>query len=93
MRDAVPTLLQQALPRPDFREHHSRWIGAEQTRVWEALTALSLDDLTVTRPLLAVRYLGRRPSAPRKTLFRDGPVRMLSITPMAYAVGGAVARP
>jgi len=86
------TLLEQTMPVYHFHERHSRWIDAEPARVWEALTTLTLDDLTITRPLLAIRRAGPRGFAPSRPLFTDGPVRMLVLTAPTYAVGGAVTR-
>lgn len=86
------TSLEQAIPVYDFRERHQRWIHADPDRIWQSLTTLTLDELAVTRPLMAIRHAGRRSSAPSKPLFTDGPVRMLEIASPAYAVGGAITR-
>ncbi len=74
-------------------ERHSRWIDASPTLVWEALTTLRLEQLTLTRPLLTIRHLGTKTVQPTKALFIDGPVQMLEIAAPTYAVGGAIARP
>lgn len=89
----MPNLLEQAMPVYHFHERHSRWINAEPAHVWHALTTLTLDQLALTRPLVAIRQLGQRGRSPSKPLFTDGPVRMFDVTAPAYAVGGAVARP
>ncbi len=81
------------MPVYHFRERHSRWIDASPDQVWQALTTLTLDQLTLTRPLVAIRHLGAHTATPAKPVFTEGPVRMFQITPPAYAVGGAVARP
>ncbi len=88
----MPTLLEQAMPLYHFHERHSRWIDAEPARVWQVLSTLTLDQLTLTRPLMSMRRLGRRSSMTSKPLFTDGPVRMLELAPPTYAVGGAVTR-
>ena len=44
-------LIDEYLPRADFAEAHQRWIDAGPDHVWQALTALSVQDLTITRPL------------------------------------------
>lgn len=89
----MPTTLEQTIPEYQFRERHSRWIAARPNRVWDALTELTWDQLTVTRPLMTVRRLGRTPPKPSRPLFDDGPVTMLALAAPTYAVGGAVARP
>ena len=89
----MPTPLEQTLPVYHFRERHSRWIDASPEHVWHALTTLTLDQLTITRPLIALRHLGMHAPSAAKPLFTDGPVAMLEITAPTYAVGGAIARP
>ncbi len=89
----MPTPLEQTMPVYHFRERHSRWIDASPDQVWQALTTLTLDQLTLTRPLVAIRHLGAHTATPAKPVFTEGPVRMFQITPPAYAIGGAVARP
>ncbi len=81
------------MPVYHFNERHSRWINADPAEVWDALTTLSLDQLTLTRPLLTIRRLGRRTPGPSKPLLADGPVSMFQLSAPAYAVGGAVGRP
>lgn len=87
------TPLERALPTYDVQERHSRWIDAGADRVWQALTTLTLADLPLTRPLVAVRQLGRPDAPTTRNLFTDGPVRMLQQQPPVYAVGGAISRP
>jgi len=89
----MPTLLERTIPVYHFHEVHTRWIQAAPTQVWQALSTLRLDQLTVSRPVFALRHLGTRPASAGKPLFTDGPVRMLETTAPTYAVGGAVARP
>ncbi len=89
----MPTTLEQTMPVFHFHERHSRWINASPEQVWQALTTLTLDQLTLTRALVAIRHIRAHAATPAKPLFTDGPVRMFEITPAAYAVGGAVARP
>lgn len=89
----MSTTLEQVIPDYQFREHHSRWIAASSDRVWEALTALTWDQLTVARPLMTIRRLGRTPPRPSQSLFYEGPVTILETAPQSYAVGGAIARP
>ncbi|WP_217493947.1 hypothetical protein [Humibacillus sp. DSM 29435] len=87
------TQLEDTLPQWDFTERHSRWIDAQPGQVWEALTTLRLEDLTLTRPLVAVRHLGSSGTKMSSSLFQDGPVTMLRTDPPCYAVGGAIAKP
>jgi len=86
----MTTPLEQSMPVYHFRERHSRWIDASPEQVWQALTTLTLDQLTLTRPLVAIRHFAAHTAAPTKPLFTDGPVRIFEITPPIYAVGGAV---
>ena len=87
------TALEDALPGYDFQVRHSRWIAAEPAAVWRALSTLTLDDLWVTRPLVAIRHLGRTAGNGGRRLFTDGPVRMFVLDPPRYALGGTVDRP
>lgn len=89
----MPTTLERTIPDHQFRERHSRWIDASSSRVWEALTGLTWDQLTVARPLMTVRRLGRTPPSPSRLLFDEGPVTMLEVAAPTYALGGAIARP
>jgi len=89
----MPTELEQTMPVYHFHERHSRWIDASPTQVWQALTTLRLDQLTVTRPLLAIRRLGTQTALPAKPLFTHGPMRMIEITAPTYALGGTIGRP
>lgn len=84
------TALDEALPDPHFSERHTRWIRASAQQVWETL---SLDQLRITRGLVAVRHLGAEPVSISRSLLTDGPVRLLEVDPPWYAVGGAIARP
>jgi hypothetical protein len=88
------TPLEQALPVCHFSERHSRWIDAPPERVWAALEALTLDELPITRGLVAIRHLGAdRENNRSRRLFTDGPVQMLNVSGPWYAVGGTIARP
>lgn len=89
----MPTPLEHTIPVYHFHEQHSRWIDASPTQVWQALTTLSLDQLTLTRPLIALRHLGTHAPSSDRPLFTDGPLSMLETTAPTYAVGGAIARP
>lgn len=85
------TSLTRAMPVYHFAERHGRTIAASPDAVWRVLTELTFSQLTVTRPLVALRGLGRATSP--RPLFIDGPVRMLEMSAPSYAVGGAIARP
>lgn len=88
----MTTMLEQAMPVYHFHEIHQRLIHASPVRVWEALTSLTLDQLTLTRPMVALRHLGR-PPAPQRPLFTDGPVRIVAVDSPRYALGAAIAQP
>ncbi len=89
----MSTPLEQSMPVYHFHERHSRWINAEPAQVWDALTTLTLNELTLTRPLVAIRHLGRRNPGLSRPLLTEGPVTMFQLTAPAYALGGAVGRP
>lgn len=88
----MTTMLERAMPVYHFRETHQRLIHAGPDRVWEALTSLTLDQLTLTKPMVALRHLGRPPS-PRRPLFTDGPVQLVAVDSPRYALGAAIAQP
>lgn len=79
---------------PDCGEFHQRQIRAEPSAVWDALSRISLADLTITRPLMLVRHLGRKGQpAAAAPLLTHGPVELLTSTPGSYAIGAAIMRP
>ncbi|PUB25970.1 putative membrane protein [Promicromonospora sp. AC04] len=84
--------LEVAMPHFQFRNHHSRWIDAPPAAVWEALASLTLSDLTISRALVGLRYLGRA-QAGDGPLFDTGPITMLRLDAPDYAIGGSIARP
>ncbi len=51
--------LDDVMPDYDFRERHHRSVGATVEATWTALTELTLADLTITRPLVALRRANR----------------------------------
>lgn len=89
----MPTSLERTMPVYQFHERHSRWIAASPAAVWQALTTLRLDQMTLARPLVAIRHLGMQTPNSAKPLFTDGPVKMMEVTPPTYAVGGTIGRP
>lgn len=76
-----------------FTESHRRLIKSDQATVWRALSQLRLDQLTITRPLMALRHLGGHSLPPDRPLFTDGPVQMLVLDAPNYALGGAIIQP
>ena len=54
-------LIDRAVPRWDFAERHARLVGAPAPLVWGALAEVRVSDLPVSRLLMWVRTLGRRP--------------------------------
>ena len=87
------TSLEDALPAYDFNTRHSLWIAAPPASVWSAMTALTLRELRIARPLIWIRHPGGKAGDAAQNLFQDGPVRIFELDPPRYAVGGAVARP
>lgn len=88
----MPTLLEQTMPVYHFHEVHSRRIAAPAPHVWDALTNLRLDQLTLTRALVALRHSGSA-MPPSRPLFTDGPIRIVESVPPVYALGAAIGRP
>lgn len=76
-----------------FQRPAQRLVAAAPDAVWWALLTLSVPDLVLTRPLVAVRHLSSSQSFARGALFDDGPVTMLHIDAPGYTVGGAIAKP
>jgi hypothetical protein len=54
------TLLDRFLPRFDFAERHQRTVAAAPERVWEAIHAVTLREMLLTRALFAVRSVPDR---------------------------------
>jgi hypothetical protein len=88
----VPASLQLALPTQHIQERHSRFIAADIDAVWAALASVRMDQLSVTRPLVTLRHLGR-PVPFRGPILTGGPVTPFELDPTSYAVGGAIGRP
>ncbi|MCK9897806.1 hypothetical protein [Frankia sp. AgB32] len=89
----MPTLLETTMPVYHFSERHSRVLSADPDRVWDVLTSLALDQLTITKPLMALRHLGHGNAVDSRPLFTDGPVSIVSLQAPDYALGAAIARP
>jgi hypothetical protein len=89
----MTTTLQQAMPVYHFHERHSRLISAPPDVVWQALTTLTLNDLSITRPLIALRNVGGYRTSSAKPLLTNGPAPIFDLDPPRYAIGGSVSRP
>jgi hypothetical protein len=89
----MSTCLQQTMPVYHFHECHTRWIDASPTRVWHALNTLTVDQLTVTKPLVAVRRLGTQGNEPARPFFGEDAIPIFEATAPGYIVGGVVGRP
>jgi hypothetical protein len=89
----MPTLLETTMPVYHFNERHSRVLSADPRRVWNVLTGLTLDQLTITRPLVTLRHLGLRDTATPGPLFTDGPINIVVVQTPQYALGASIARP
>jgi hypothetical protein len=75
---AQAPLLDRLLPEADFRSRYTRRVHAEPAAVWDALMALTAEELPVSRRLMALRSAGRTRLAgplvetfPIPTLLRD----------------------
>lgn len=81
------------LPHAEFTEHHERVIDAPADRAWSALHEVRWEDLRWTRPLMAVRTLGRPARIGSGAVLESGPTPTLHEEPGRYVVGGFVGRP
>ncbi|WP_232291876.1 hypothetical protein [Frankia sp. QA3] len=81
------------MPVYHFSERHSRVLSAEPSLVWDALTGLTLDQLTIAKPLVILRHLGRRDTVTSRPLFTDGPITIIEVQAPRYALGASIARP
>lgn len=84
--------LAEALPDAPFAERHERVLHAPPEQIWSDLMSLRLTDLSVSRLLVRVRYLGR-PQAEPAPMVQQGPVVVLSVEPGHRWVGGRIAQP
>jgi hypothetical protein len=89
----MTTTLQQTMPVYHFHERHSRLISAPPDAVWQALTTLTLSDLRITRPLVALRNVAGYRTSSAKPLLTNGPAPIFDLDPPHYTIGGAVSRP
>jgi len=89
----MTTTLQRTMPVYHFRERHSRLISAPPDVAWQALTSVTYDDLSITRSLVALRYVSRRRTSSAKPLLTEAPFSIFDLDAPRYAIGGAVSRP
>jgi uncharacterized protein YndB with AHSA1/START domain len=82
--------LDRLLPAYDFRSRYTRRISAPPAAVWDALYAVTADELPVTRLLMKVRSAGR--TRMRGSLAEIAPMAMLTRTEGREAVHGKVAQ-
>jgi len=85
--------LDHLMPTYDFSERHHRRIEASPEQVWKALTGVTLAQLSITRPLVTIRGLGKQRGRLDQPFFTHGPVTMLLVNEPWCAVGGAIGRP
>lgn len=85
--------LDELLPVFDVRERHRRVIPSEPERMWQALASVSMNDLAVTRALMAVRSLGRTTALQDIRLVDGGPLQVVAADPPRGMVAAAIGRP
>ncbi|HLL68454.1 MAG TPA: hypothetical protein VK453_22475 [Micromonosporaceae bacterium] len=86
----MPWLLDELLPTFDFRTRYTRRIAASPAAVWNALEALTIEVLPVTRLLMTIRSVGRvRLSGP---FVANAPMPVLATDPGREMVNGGVAQ-
>ncbi len=61
-----PTLVQELLPDAPFRERHTRTIAAPIDAVWAACTDVTVGEIRLIGPLMALRGLPARLRHPRR---------------------------
>lgn len=66
-QDQPASLIDQALPEWQWREHHQRLVHASPAAVWQACLDARLGELRITRPLMMLRGLGGK-------MARDGAI-------------------
>lgn len=89
----VVTALEVALPTWHHQERHSRVIRAAVDAIWYALTQVTTGELTVTRPLMAVRQPGRARQKADRPFLTNGPIQLFSVHIPFYAIGGTISCP
>lgn len=96
---AEPSTLEDLVPQPHFRERHERHIAAPPSAVWDALHALALADVPLSRTLMALRSLPARllgqPRSGSATarLLEDGPLPVLASDFERSVLAGAAMQP
>jgi hypothetical protein len=83
-------ILDRLLPAYDFRTRYTRRIAAPPAAVWEAVHAVTADELPVTRLLMRIRSAGRTRMS--GTLDELAPMPALGRVEGREAVNGTVAR-
>lgn len=88
--------IEDLIPSPQFREHHSRYIEAAPEAVWAALQDLRLGDLPISRALMTMRELPARlaglgPSTLLTEKFLEqAPMPVVAVEPCRYIVAAGV---
>lgn len=92
-----PSTLAAALPAATFREEHHRIVDAPVQSCWDVLHDLRWSELTITRPLYAVRTLGRAEGSPldpaRRIVEAPSPGAPVHEEPPTYSTSGMIGRP
>lgn len=87
------TPLGSALNRAQFGELHARVVGAPVDAVWDALHSVRWADLTITRPLMALRAGGAAVDDGLRLLDPPGPCAPVFERPPRSAASGVVEKP
>ena len=76
----TPQTLDALVPDPPFRERHRRRVDAAHQHVASAMLDTTTSDISILRPLMALRTLPARLSGSRQVDL-DGPLPLLDANP------------
>lgn len=85
-------LLDELLPRWDFRERHGRTVAATPERVWDAINEVTLGEMPLARLLFRLRGMPQAADRPLLDQMLAGGFALLGEEPGRELAAGVVAR-
>lgn len=85
-------LLDELLPRWDFRERHARKVAAPPERVWDAIHGVTLGEMPLARLLFRLRGMSQAADRPLLDQMVAGGFAFLGEVPGRELAAGVVAR-